>query len=292
MDELEQLIKNTYTICGLYSVLGNLEYRNLKDSSEYNYYIELLKQKIQEEELLYDNIGFTPEGCEFLMGLLNKNGFDMDITFKDDISNLDKEALVRGRISNILLIHIFNLPIVSSTDEASQSYIKSKFIIDEELLLGTLYFLNNSINNVENDNIRRLLISTKRNIIFQNKNVEMGLKNLDFDGGSFYEFKIPYVQNKNIITQYIKNAAIEHIRNIIKFDSNSDEGKTYLILESAFLNSILMHLNAYEIDELNQLFHDLVDDTEYEDTMGTKEVMKCFRGIKGKKNSVKLKEWN
>lgn len=328
IDKINELIKVTSSIDSIYNKLYDLEIKGKQESNEYKKLLEYLSIMKEVEDKLYDEANLTFERC---VAWTNYITMQLPQNFTEEYQSLINQdydnRIFRRILAELKRNVVYNYKNIKKlmpkemlefgkkiSKENSENFLNNmihvnaeiKKAIDKDILNAYLLFVQEFIDNPKYDGIKTLLIKSKYNTYFINKESENEIIN--------NKFVIPselYINSKFIadINQFdlkmlkiLKDdnairIAIPEISQLIEMtdiEYNNQKKAITSILRQCLLRSSFLLMSDLAIEEVNFAFHKLIDDKKYferhkNDRISEQHIINCFKNInkdKTKQNIV------
>lgn len=321
-NDIKNLIKITQKINLLYQKLYKLDIEGKKETKEYD---DILKNiiSLRKEEEEYYNLSFNKcmAYAHFIDNKLTDGHISTDTT--DNIINLKytREFLIR-------ILSAYNSRIMNSKninklvpeefqylagDEEFKKLLSDGSMIKDSIIGDTyntfMYFLDEEINKKENKCLKNKLIKLKYYASFINRDIEKEQLNNNFDNTNELYLSSKFVKelyrlDEKMYEELNKESslylAVDQMKELVKItDSEFLEDNTNIsaIARCCFLRSAFLHLDDETIMELNDNFHNVIEEKSYlilhsDDEIGQKMVINAFNIIKKDREKPKTLSLN
>jgi len=321
---IESFIKSSHNIKNIYEKLEQLDINNLKNSQEYIYLINKLKQEINVENNKYKNANLTTEQKTKIIELLASNPNSSRKDNIDTIINQQDNDLITRRVFNILInqtitninytknniptellefIKEYNIPINDNKiNKEINNYTQIQLAISNDINLVFLSILQDNLNLWKYSQYKNNLLKSFYSTIFINKNIEEQLINNNFniDNNVYISSKLinDLLKSNSTIYNIISSILVEpqldsHISNLLKIkdtEYNYPSINIYSILTECYIRSLLTFLTNERVQYLKKKFHYLtVNPTYSKDNRNSQEIIiNCFKNIKQDKSKKRI----
>jgi len=321
---IESFIKSSHNIKNIYEKLEQLDINNLKNSQEYIYLINKLKQEINVENNKYKNANLTTEQKTKIIELLASNPNSSRKDNIDTIINQQDNDLITRRVFNILInqtvtnidytknniptellefINAYNIPINDNKiNKEINNYTQIQLAISNDINLVFLSILQDNLNLWKYSQYKNNLLKSFYSTIFINKNIEEQLINNNFniDNNVYISSKLinDLLKSNSTIYNIISSILVEpqldsHISNLLKIkdtEYNYPSINIYSILTECYIRSLLTFLTNERVQYLKKKFHYLtVNPTYSKDNRNSQEIIiNCFKNIKQDKSKKRI----
>ena len=317
---IEGFIKSSHNIKNIYEKLEQLDINNLKNSQEYIYLINKLKQEINIENNKYKNANLTTEQKTKIIELLASNPNSSKKDNIDTIINQQDNDLITRRVFNILvnqtvtnidytknnipteLLEFINAHNLSINDnkinKEINNYTKIQLAISNDINLVFLSILQDNLNLWKYSQYKNNLLKSFYSTLFINKNIEEQLINNNFniDNNVYISSKLinDLLNSNSTIYNIISSILVEpqldsHISNLLKIkdtEYNYPSINIYSILTECYIRSLLTFLTNERVQYLKKQFHYLIINPTYsKDNRNSQEIIiNCFKNTKQDKS--------
>jgi len=321
---IESFIKSSHNIKNIYEKLEQLDINNLKNSQEYIYLINKLKQEINVENNKYKNANLTTEQKTKIIELLASNPNSSRKDNIDTIINQQDNDLITRRVFNILInqtvtnidytknniptellefINAYNIPINDNKiNKEINNYTQIQLAISNDINLVFLSILQDNLNLWKYSQYKNNLLKSFYSTLFINKNIEEQLINNNFniDNNVYISSKLinDLLKSNSTIYNIISSILVEpqldsHISNLLKIkdtEYNYPSINIYSILTECYIRSLLTFLTNERVQYLKKKFHYLtVNPTYSKDNRNSQEIIiNCFKNIKQDKSKKRI----
>ena len=291
LKEIKSLTEISSSIHTLYKKLFYLENNGQKESSKYNQILEYLNIAVEVEQKQYEKVNLYALkafswGTYLLHDLLSEDVEDC----MESILNQNYKDIEEKRIINVLAkccksdaefmkerispsIAILLSIIIPDSKELMNTYHKGVAIhniIEEEISYLYLFFLEETLKEITDENLKQRLIRSKYQMSFLYQHVEdLFLK---------YHFSVPNTifQKSKIMTDSIKkdehstsfinfcckNTSLSQIVSLLEmndFEEEEEKKDASFLLRKCLLRSTFLLMNEQSIAEVNYMFHDIIE---------------------------------
>lgn len=321
---IESFIKSSHNIKNIYEKLEQLDINNLKNSQEYIYLINKLKEEINVENNKYKNANLTTEQKIKIIELLASNPNSSRKDNIDTIINQQDNDLITRRVFNILInqtitnidytknniptellefIKDYNLSINDNKiNKEINNYTKIQLAISNDINLVFLSILQDNLNLWKYSQYKNNLLKSFYSTLFINKDIEEQLINNNFniDNNVYISSKLinDLLNSNSTIYNIISSILVEpqldsHISNLLKIkdtEYNYPSINIYSILTECYIRSLLTFLTNERVQYLKKQFHYLIINPAYsKDNRNSQEIIiNCFKNIKQDKSKKRI----
>lgn len=327
INKIEELIKTTSSIDNIYNKLCDLEIKGKQKTEEYTKLLDYLSIVKEVEDKLYKEADLTFEKCtawtNYIMLKLPRNFVEeydslmiQDYNyriFRRILSELKRKVVYDYKnMKKLMPKEMLDFARRLSKENPEQFVdhtihvnTEIKKAIDKDILNAYLLFVQEFIDSPNHSNIRTLLIKSKYNASFINKESENEIINNKFNIPSTLYINSRFIADINQfdlrMLKVLKNdngmrnaiTQISHLIEITDTDYNDTKKVTTSILRQCLLRASLLLMSDLAIDEINFAFHELIDDKRYlekhkNDRISEQIVADCFKGIKKDKTKQSI----
>lgn len=325
LKQLERIVKGTYSISNLYKKLCELEIKGLKNSEDYQKYLNYLKVVLEIEKKYYSKDKLDTKKMYIMSDFLK------DITGIDEyniemlVTEKTEESSIITRIQSNLFLECTNnyndinnflseeeLKILedyyrqnSANSVSFDTFSKVESYVEKDFKMAFLYFLEKFISNNSYSNVKSKLIAIKYKFIFMNKDIEnLALEDeFNIDGILKSDFTIleQYLKlDLNAVTKikdnYVEVYYLNYVLKLFRIDDiDYNENKNFIlsILAQCFIRASFTLMSEDLIDKLNYGFHEYIQRSDYLDTypnsdISQKLIIECFRKIRKDRKHIKI----
>lgn len=321
---IESFIKSSHNIKNIYEKLEQLDINNLKNSQEYIYLINKLKEEINIENNKYKNANLTTEQKTKIIELLANNPNSSRKDNIDTIINQQDNDLITRRVFNILInqtitnidytknniptellefIKDYNLSINDNKiNKEINNYTQIQLAISNDINLVFLSILQDNLNLWKYSQYKNNLLKSFYSALFINKNIEEQLINNNFniDNNVYISSKLinDLLKSNSTIYNIISSILVEpqldsHISNLLKIkdtEYNYPSINIYSILTECYIRSLLTFLTNERVQYLKNQFHySIINPTYSKNNRNSQEIIiNCFKNIKQDKSKKRI----
>lgn len=301
-EKLDFIINLTKYIEEIYNKLYDLEIKGKKETLEYSSLISDLQRNIINEQNLYYNLNIMDyleiddylkkewrcnyhNEREHILKCQDNNNFKYRI-YKQLKKKIDAYFL--------LLTNIDKIDQIKPIDFYKQTIAKPNFF-EKDLFTAFLSFLEDEINNVENNDIKNDLVKIKYNVGMISFGIEKMLVDQDFKLNKVFYVYGELLENENNFEDLLMQIANYQIYCFETFENKKDltnKEKTILILRSCMLRSTFMFMDKEIVTDFT---FDIYNEKEFNpevDLILKNSIKKIKNDLKSVKRIIKIKEIN
>lgn len=308
---IEKLLEISNIINELYEQLYYLEITNKKNTTEYNKTLEKLKEKINIENIIYQNTNLTTKQKFKIIELLSKNSKTDNITSIINQNEYHKStrriinALINQTITNInhkessieLLKKIgININDTKTSTEIN-NYSKIELAINNDIILVFITLLKENSSLFKYSHYQKELTKALYSTIFINKNIEKYIIDNNFNIDNNIYISSPLINDllktnsktyNKILNIIVENQIRTHIINHLEIkdtDYNDNKKNISSIIRECYIRTLLTFITEKKLNQLNTEFNNLIQNSTYKiqfhnNRISENTILNCFKNVK------------